>query len=124
VNETILRLTLVIVNDNTMQALRTVFDDDLLLAALDSVDNRCGSYWEFGASLHHNADNQPVFKCNTSWNRTFYCVQSTADPSTGIQVNFLGEQSALPWSCECPAFVKHMLLDDKILMVSPAFYIS
>lgn len=86
------------VNDTTMEALRTIFNDGMLLAALDLVDNKC------------------VFRCDTSWNRTFYWVQSTADPSAAIHVNFLGEQSTIPWSCECPTFVKHTLLDNKILM--------
>jgi len=86
------------VTDETTQALRAIFDDDLLLAALDLVDNKC------------------VLKCTSPWDRTFYWVQSTADPSTATQITFLGLQSMIPWSCECPAFMKHILLEDDILM--------
>jgi len=86
------------VTDENAQTLRAIFEDDLLLAALDLVDNKC------------------VLKYTTPWERTFYWIQSTADPSTATHVNFLGEHSMISWSCECPAFVKHMLLEDDILM--------
>jgi len=84
--------------DETTQALRAIFDDDLLLAALDLVDHKC------------------VLKYKSPWERTFYWVQSTADPSTATSIYLLGEQSMIPWSCECPAFVKRMLLGNDFVM--------
>jgi hypothetical protein len=34
----------ILVTDETTQALRAIFDDDLLLAVLDLVDNKCGRF--------------------------------------------------------------------------------